>query len=155
MTSRRISSARARLLWIDEEPVADAVQEAFASEGIEIEVATSLADGQRRLVGGQFSLVVLDVMMPLGEEDEREGYAGDETDDGVRAGLAFFVRHRALLESRSIPTMVLTQRVDGRIHQMFIDAGLPAENFTTKLKYRMADRLIAKVKGLLGWKLEN
>ncbi len=60
-----VGSPRGRILVIDDEPeIRDGLEDLLTGEGYSVDLATNGLDGERRLAGKSYDLVLLDLMMP-------------------------------------------------------------------------------------------
>lgn len=135
-----------RILWVDNDPgQIHGFVVALQRAGFDVSVTTSVGAAERYLAIERFALVILDVMIPVNEAEEAGGYSGDVTEDGHKTGLTFYTLHRATLE-RQGSLMVFTVRVDKSIRDDFLKAGLPLQNFVTKLELRDAKTFVAAVR---------
>jgi CheY-like chemotaxis protein len=139
-------SSDGRVLWVDNDPgQIHGFVVALRRAGFEVIVTPSVAAAEKYVAAERFALVILDVMIPVNDAEEADGYSGDVTDDGHKTGLAFYVRNKQRLE-RDGALMVFTVRVDKPIRDDFLAAGLPPQNFVTKLELRDAKALVAAVR---------
>src|SRR4051794_27248985 len=97
------------VLWVDNDsaliqPFVDALNES----GWMVTLATTATEAIRSLQKGDFSIVLLDVMIPLSAEDDLTGFSSEETVKGAITGLTLYRRVRDHLEERRIPLIVLT-----------------------------------------------
>jgi len=125
----------ATVLWIDNDRVYLWPRVArLEAEGHQVVRAYTLSDASARLESelDRWDLVIIDVMMNVREEEEKE-FPPSETDSGHRAGLVFYERWRDRLEQADIGVAVLTIRQDEGIMRDFIRAGLPEDRFRRKL----------------------
>ena len=135
----------ARLLWIEESEIErETVVQLLAQAGIDVVVAERVAEAERLLDQGGFDLVILDVMMPIEEEDEARGY-GAEGEGGMETGLVLLGRMSRQIFACPKGLMVVTMRLEDGIRDKFIAAGVPPSRFFTKYQLRDAREFRDKV----------
>jgi len=141
---------RRRILWLDNDAALILPYKvALESEGFEVSIVRTLAEASAVLLTSPYDLLILDVMVPLTENDVAHGYSFETASDGAATGLAFYVKHRELLRERHTPVLVMTVRVDRSIENEFTLAGLPSDCFVTKTAMRRATMFIAKITSLV------
>jgi CheY-like chemotaxis protein len=138
------------ILWIDNDTHYLApFRAALHDSGFEVTTAETVSEATNLLTKGNYNLVLLDVMMPTTARDEAEGYGVELSDFGYKTGLAFYVKNRDLLLHLGVPVMVTTVRLDQRIIEEFVAAGLPRECFVTKYSVADPDILLEKINFML------
>lgn len=140
-----------RVLWLDNDaPYLEPYVEALADSGYDATVVTTLSEAEARIKNNQYSLLILDVMIPTKSEEEELNYPPHETDHGHKAGLFFFKRLKSELEYAGTQVLVLTVRLDQRILDEFVEAGLPPLHFDTKYKLREVNVFLDRINLILG-----
>ena len=138
------------VLWVDNEPAyVYPFRVALEEEGYNIILARTLSEAESFILREDLALVILDVMMPVTELDLAIGYSPDMTLEGSKAGLAFYRRHQQLLASRQIPVIILTVRIDRRISDDFVAAGLARRNILTKYEVHDAEVFLSRIKAVI------
>lgn len=144
-------TARKQILWIDNDrKYLHPYHIALENNGYLVRFANSVSEGERALNASQFDLLILDVMIPTSEEDERSGYTSSAIELGHSTGLIFYQRNRDLLMKLRVRTMVLTVRVDQNIKNAFLASGLPSHLFFTKSRLVRVSAFVDAVQGVLG-----
>ena len=121
-----------RILWIDND-------ELFLRphvfrlevEGCILEKVKSVSAGHQALEKNDYDLLILDVMLAVGEDEERL-FPATQTLFGKKTGLIFYSRFKHIIQQKGIPVFVFTVREDTEIRNEFVAAGLPVANFMTK-----------------------
>lgn len=140
-----------RILWIDNDPgYLEVFFLVLEDEDSIVIHARTVSDGEKLLATQEIDLLILDVMIPVTEEDQANGYSYEATDDTYRTGLVFYTRNRELLRQRHVPVLVLSVRVDQTIREEFVNAGLPPECFATKYQVAQIERFLEKVRAAIG-----
>lgn len=138
-----------RLLWIEEDYLA-AFEAALGAKGYTIERAFFLSNAVACLEKEKYDLILLDVMIPIEEEDVELGFTGANTSGGDRSGLEFFRRYCTRLKTLDVPVLVYTICGDDpKVKQDFVDLGLPPENYVDKVSASNVNDLIAHVERIL------
>ena len=100
-----------RVLVVEDEPaIADFIERGLRAEGYRVEVTADGTEGERKALGGDFDLVVLDVMLP--------GRSGLEVLAAIRR------------ERTALPVILLTARGEIEDKVLGLDAG--ATDYVTK-----------------------
>lgn len=144
-------STAGRVLWIDNDRAYQApLMRALEYGGYEVAIVPTVSDAERLLNNNSYDLVILDVMIPMTEKDEEEGYSPALTSYGYKTGLAFYNRNRDLLLARGLPVIVLTVRLDRAIQDEFVAAGLPGQCLVTKYELREVGAFLGKIRSTIG-----
>lgn len=139
-----------RILWIDNDlPFLGPFRWALEYEGYQVTIAGTVSDAENFLTGGNYDLVIIDVMMPLTEEDEAAGYSPALTGQGLKTGLAFYIRNRDLFLTRRIEVIVMTVRIDQDIVDEFAAAGVPRRCMVTKFEVGSVVTFLQKIRSTL------
>ncbi|MEO8383218.1 MAG: response regulator [Acidobacteriota bacterium] len=142
-----MTTPRATILWVDNDPAhIYPFSLALADAGYVVTSARTLFSAAELLRLGSYDLLILDVMIPLTDEDESQAYSPEWTDCGDKAGLAFYQRHRDELVTRRVPVLVMTVRVDLAIVEAFVAAGLPRSMFVSKMSLRDTASFLEKIR---------
>lgn len=143
-------SIRHRILWLDNDPAyVYPFVVAMKDQQIDADVVRTVSEAEERL-GDAYDAVIIDVMIPVTEQEETtRGYGGEVTDDSHRTGLEFYQRVSRRLLERDIVAIVMTVRVDKQIRDEFLAAGLPATNFIMKMELRDARSFVERMEQLL------
>jgi CheY-like chemotaxis protein len=121
-----------RILWIDNDRLfLGAHKLRLELEGYLVTQSFTLKDGAHELETAKYDLLILDVMMPVAE-DEIEEYPQSQTNGGRQAGLVFYRRYKKIIEEKKIKILVFTIREDTKLREMFIGEGLLDDNIMTK-----------------------
>ncbi|APR81986.1 Phosphate regulon transcriptional regulatory protein PhoB (SphR) [Minicystis rosea] len=119
------ASVKRVLVVEDDSAIAAGLVRALGREGFEVELSTVAAGAAKRVIGGAFDVVVLDLMLP------------DESGFAVLAEL----QHRA-----EVPVIVLTARTD--LADRLRSFTLGAADYVSKPFF--ADELVARIHARLG-----
>jgi CheY-like chemotaxis protein len=132
------------VLWLDNDPgnIAGLVM-ALRRSGMDVTVVRKVGAAETLVRREHFDLVLVDVMVPVTEEEITSGYAAEQTEDSLYTGLVFYIRNRQYLVDSVV--VVLTVRIDGEIREKFVAAGLPVENFLTRFEVRDTRRFTAEI----------
>lgn len=135
-----------QIIWLDNDPrYTDPYVQALKDRGDSVAVVTNVTDAEALIRKNNYDLAILDAMIPTTDEAEEEVYPPTETDRGLKMGLLFYKRMKEILDQRKTAVLVMTVRLDEVIHDEFIEAGLPAEAFTTKLAVRRVNTFLETV----------
>lgn len=136
-----------QILWIDNDRAYIRPHvKALEAEGYQVTILDTVSEATNLLTESDYDLVILDVMIPMSELDEADGYSPELTDCGHKTGLAFYIRNRDSMIERHIPVMVVTIRIDQSVVDEFIAAGLPQRCFVNKYSVRDPWSLVEKVR---------
>jgi len=95
-----------RILWIDNDRIFLSPHvHRLVVEGYAVEQAFTLSEGLEKLKERRYDLVILDVMVPVREQEE-DLFPPGETDLGRKSGLAFYRRFRGM-RGRRKPTLMV------------------------------------------------
>ena len=135
-SSKSISEGH-RILWLDNDtaymfPYIDVMLAA----GFEVDIAKTVTEAGQLLQQHIYSLVILDMMIPIKNEEEESIYSLDSTKGYYETGLIFYINHKAMLRNRLTKVLFLTVRLDDEILRHVIDQGVPRHAFATKLTLR-------------------
>jgi len=133
-------------LWLDNDPgyIVGFVR-ALEREGFAVNVARSVTEAEVALKERAYDLLIIDVMIPVTPAEHAAGYTGTSTDDSHKTGLEFYKRRAKALE-KSCVVLVLTVRVDKAIRDEFLEEGLRADRFLTKLELPDAKSFVQEIK---------
>lgn len=138
-----------KILWIDNDKIFLVPRiYRLQVEGYFVKQVLTLTEGLKELEKEGYDLLILDVMMPI-QEEEDELFPPATTNFGKEAGLLFYKRYKEMIEKKGITIFVLTIREDAAIRDKFLDAGLPEKNFMTKSEGADTAVFLARVKELL------
>ena len=145
-----MSSAVKTLLWVDNDTrYIYPFEVALQMQGYVVTVVPTVSEGAALLATNEYALVIIDVMIPVTEDEEATDYPPDATDETHKTGLVFYGRYRDELARRGIPLMVMTVRIDQGIQDEFVRAGLPANMFVRKFEVRDSDAFVDKIRSVL------
>jgi CheY-like chemotaxis protein len=137
------------VLWVDNDPIlVQPFADTLCEFGWTVTFAKTATEAILLLQKVDFSIVLLDVMIPLSEEDDVSGFSPEETLNGAITGLALYRRVRNHLEKRRVPVIVLTIRADQALRDEFAAAGLPPEHLVSKFLVSDPDELIALLRSI-------
>ena len=137
------------ILWLDNDPrYIEPYVLAATDHGYKVKVVTSVSAAETLLREQQYSLVIIDAMIPTRSEEEENLYPPEETDRGLKMGVMFYKRVKEVLDAKSTAVLVMTVRLDEAIHDEFKKAGLAEESFATKLALRKANSFLDKIDSL-------
>ena len=134
------------VLWVDNDsgrlkPWVTTLQQA----GYNVDIVVRPLEAEERIRHGRYVLVILDIMMDTRTVEEEREYPPEQTDRGRKLGLLLFKKMNSVLTQRNLPVLVLTNRLDREIMDMFLQAGLPADAYETKLGLRDVKTFVRKV----------
>lgn len=139
------------ILWLDNDPsYLTPYVDALQYHGYKVTITTSLLAAEELVEFYGYDLLILDVMIPTKSPEEEKVYETDETDYNLKSGLVFYKRMREMLNSTNTQVLVMTVKLDQDIVDEFLNAGLPQECFTTKMRVRTIDDFVNKVRHLIG-----
>jgi CheY-like chemotaxis protein len=142
-----------RVLWVEEDYM-DPFESALELKGYEVVRAFFLSEAIEELKKGPFDLVLLDVMIPIEDEDVDLGFTYESTKGGTESGLAFYQWLRAELgagkKTRVLVYTILDDDVD--VRRRFIELGLLEENYLSKVNTSNVNDLIWQVERVLRYK---
>lgn len=140
-----------RILWIDNDTrYIYPFEVALKTNGYDVTVVPTVSEGAALVTATKYSLVIVDIMIPVTEEEEATDYPPSMTDETHKTGLVFYKRYRDMLAQRGIPLIVMTVRVDQGIADEFAKAGFPAGAFVRKFEVRDSDVFLEKIRAVLG-----
>lgn len=141
-----MTSESNRILWLDDDggyiyPFVKKLQ----AKGYEVDVVKSVSEAEEYLERNFYSLLLLDVMIPIINNEEEQLYPVESTDSGFKTGLQFFIKNASLIREKSGNVLVFTVRPDVTIQGEFQANGLSPESFATKVDLRRMPDFITKV----------
>ena len=145
---------RPSLLWVEEdylEPFEMALRTHY-----DVARAFTLAQAEKAIDHRRFDVVVLDVMIPIEEEDLAYGYTVVNTTNGDHSGLEFYRRHAK--HFRAAGTVVLVHTIcgdDSGIRKQFLDLGLPAHLFVSKVSFCSVNELTGLIDQAVNGRASN
>jgi CheY-like chemotaxis protein len=132
------------VLWLDNDlGNIDALGMSLRQSGMDVTFVTKVGVAEELVRRERYDLVLVDVMIPVTDDEFESGYAADQTEDSLCTGFVFFVRNRQYLAQSVV--VVLTVRIDGGIREKFVAAGLPLENFLTRYEVRDTRRFTSEM----------
>ena|SRR5438105_3916785 len=132
------------VLWLDNDPGnIGALGMSLRQAGMDVTVVTKVGAAEDLVRRGHFDLVLVDVMIPVTDDEVNSGYAADHTEYSLLTGLVFYIRNRQYLAKSVV--VVLTVRIDGETREKFVAAGLPPENFMTRYEVRDSRKFTAEM----------
>ena len=138
-----------RILWLEEDYL-EAFEAALQSKGFSVTRAFFISDAVKQLEESRFDLLLLDVMIPIEDQDIRLGFTKSTTAGGDRSGIAFYQKYRDKLNSEGIQVLVYTILGDNdETKQAFVDLGLKPENYIDKVSSSNVNDLIQHVEKAL------
>ena len=121
-----------RILWLDNDRVFIRPHlRRLLALGYRVMQVMTASDAVKELEESEFDLLIIDVMLPVREEDESLVPPG-ETDSGRQTGLVFYRNWYQNYRGRKPPILIFTIREDDQIFSDFVDAGLAENKFMTK-----------------------
>ena len=145
----------ANILWLDNDPGnIESLVNALRARGHEVQVCRTVTAAERSLRDSIFELLILDVMIPV-TEDELITYPYDATGDTLATGLRFYERFGDQLGEVGTAVLVMTVRVDEAIALAFREAGLSARDFATRYELRDTRRFLARIDEVLSQRNER
>jgi CheY-like chemotaxis protein len=141
------------ILWLDNDPAQIGGHVSFLRdqpEPYDIIVAPTITEAEKALADKNYDLLILDAMIPTVSEEEEKAYPPDQTQRGLKTGLAFYIRHQQRLKKVNSKVLVLTARIDPDIKQGFAAAGLAPEHIVEKAEIGKVDDLLEKIEEVLG-----
>lgn len=133
---------RKTLLWLDNDlGQVEIFRGGLQDDEFEVVIAVRISEGQRLIPTRKWDLLILDVMIPL-EEEELEDY----TSGGLKTGLMFLRRNASLLRERRIPVMVTTVLRDEGLLEAFRSLGLPKTNYVSKEELETSQDLVDRIR---------
>jgi len=137
---------RGAILWVDNDKgyILPFV-EALRRNDYEVVVVDNAWEAERRLTSETVDLVIIDVMIPLKSGEGSQVYNPEQTKRGLKTGLLLFRRLREQGRAADGKVLVLSVRIDEKIRQEFLEAGLHPDHFVTKLEVRRVPDFLAKV----------
>ncbi len=125
------------------------------SRGFDLEVVETVTEAQQALGRKRFDLLILDVMVPTRSREEEEIFQPRDTDLGAKTGLYFYQRMKSTLDESGTKVLVYTVRIDSDTMNGFLDSGLPADCYETKLSLRHVPDFDRKICEMLGVAVEE
>ena len=145
--SKRIPTGQ--ILWLDNDKVfLMPFILRLKAEGYTVRQTLLLTEGLSELEKNDYDLLILDVMLPVQEQEETL-FPPDHTNSGLQSGLVFYKKYKGLAEKKGIPIFVFTIREDVPIRNEFLGAGLPPENYMTKIEGADTAIFLARVEKLI------
>ena len=139
-----------KILWLDDDTYfAKDLGKKLIEAGYFVTHAEELVKAERFLKDNKYDLLILDVMIPYKTKEAEKLYPPEETATGREAGLYFYRRMKDKLAENGTKVLVFTILVSHEIRKKFLDAGLKAENFSTKFQLRFGADFVKKVNKLL------
>ena len=138
-----------RILWVDNDKVFLAPHILrLRIEGYVVDQVLTLQEGLDALVKSHYDLLILDMMMPIGSEDNG-AFSETATNFGKNGGAALFKVAKDTISRMGCATLVFTIRSDHAIRKVLADAGIPVENLMTKAQGADTADFLKKVRQLL------
>ncbi len=138
-----------QILWLDNDKVfLMPFILRLKAEGYTVKQALLLTEGLRELEKNDYDLLILDIMLPVQEQEENL-FPPNDTNSGLESGLLFYKKYKGLAENKGIPIFVFTIREDAPIRNKCLDAGLPPRNYMTKIEGADTAIFLARVKELI------
>jgi len=140
-----------KILWFDDDVkyIAPFVK-ALEATGYSVTTARSLTETAAKLDGPErFDMLILDAMITTLSEYEERLYSPADTGRGTATGPFFYKKWKNTLKSKGTIVLALTVRMDVHIKSLFLEAGLPENNFARKVELRKVPTFLKKVVGLL------
>lgn len=139
-----------KILWLDNDlSYIGIYADEMRDNDFEVTVVKSAAEAEVELIKNAYNLLILDVMIPTFNEKEEVDYPPADTEYGTKTGLYFFKRMKPKLEEKNTAILVTTVRLDQKIREEFVEAGLPVDHFATKFALRDAPEFVKKVRSIL------
>jgi CheY-like chemotaxis protein len=139
------------ILWLDDDRgYLKPYVEILEDYGYSVTTTANLLEAEELLKVGGYDLLILDVMIPTRSAAAEALYDPGETDTGYKTGLIFYKRTREILNDAQTRVLVTTVRLDDSIVDEFVQAGLPREYITTKMRLRRSPDFVTKVRALIG-----
>jgi CheY-like chemotaxis protein len=142
-----------RILWLDNDPAYVTVYKSYLEDQPQqyvVNLVPTITEAEKYLAEGKYDLLILDAMIPTFGDEEELAYPPDETDRGLKTGLAFFVRHKQKLTEGNTKVLVLTARIDPDIKIAFAQAGLKIDHVVEKPEVGAVGDFLEKVQEVLG-----
>jgi len=138
-------STKPRILWVEEDYL-DAFQMAMESKGYDVTRAFFLSKAVQDLEKSAFDVLLLDVMMPIEEEDIAIGFTPEATRGGNESGLEFFRRYNEKILDSKVPVLVYTILGNvGEVREKFIRLGLNPRHYIDKVGSSNVNALLEHV----------
>jgi len=126
-----------RILWVDNDQAYIWPQVVMLQQrGLVVDLAETVTEAEEMLAQYTYDLLILDVMIPVTESEERGAYPPELTEETHNTGLVFFKRHVGALNKVGTRIVILTVRIDDAIRRHFVSEGLDKDDFKTKLDMR-------------------
>jgi CheY-like chemotaxis protein len=138
-----------RILWVEEDYL-EPFEEAMTKKGYEVKHVYFVSDAVEYLKNEGVDLLLLDVMIPIEEEDFQYGFNADSTSKGMRTGLTFYKKYHEMLKARNIPVLVYT--ICGNLPEVkeeFTKIGLPDNRYIDKVAQSNINYLINHIEDAL------
>src|SRR5436305_5859288 len=117
-----------RVLWLDNDPLyIGPYVKSLEDIGDVVTVVTNVTKAEELVNENAYDLLIIDAMIPAMDDEEEIIYPPQETDRGLKMGVAFYRRLKERLARKGTAVLALTVRLDETIQKEFELAGLPIE----------------------------
>lgn len=142
-------SNSAKILWLEEDYL-DVFEAAIIDMGYILKRAFFISDAIHILKEENIDLLLLDVMIPIEEEDVKLGYTDENTKGGNLSGLEFYRKNIDKLNKLKIPVLVYT--ICGNMEDVkreFIKLGLKSINYMDKVTSSNVNDLLLNIERII------
>jgi hypothetical protein len=144
--------ANINILWLEEDPL-DFIESAIRMK-YTLQRSFKISDAIKYLEEYEtIDILLLDIMIPLYEDDEKYGFNSVNTLNGTKSGYTFFKIYNKQIKDKNIKVIVYSILGDDNgIKESFVNLGLNPENYLDKIKNCKIDVLLGHIEQVINEK---
>lgn len=143
-----------KVLWLDDEPMLVRAQvKCLLKNGYDVDQVKTVTKAERKLKGGRYDLLILDIAIPVTEEEESR-YPPIDTRHGHMTGFYFYSLSKDHLRRQGTKVLLVTSYLEyvDEIGQRSSEEGLPVVSL---FQIRKDERILDIVDDILSGRQQD